>query len=123
MSDPVVTVATVVINVVDIEAERAFWSAVLGVEVARQFPGFVWLAPQHDGGVSIALQQVTDPTQGRNRLHLDTGVDDLDVAQARIEELGGTLLEEHEIMGFRWRVMADPEGNEFCIAAGAGAPD
>jgi predicted enzyme related to lactoylglutathione lyase len=39
----------------------------------------------------------------------------VDEARARIVKLGGSHLEE--IGGFRWKVMADPEGNEFCIAA------
>lgn len=117
MSGRVATVATVVINVADYERAKAFWSAVLGVGVAREFPGFVWFEPQHDGGVSVALQQVADPTPGRNRVHLDTSVPDLAEAQRRIEALGGSTVEDHEIMGFRWKVMADPEGNEFCIAA------
>ena len=116
MSGRVVTVNTVVINVIDIERERAFWSALLDVGVAMEFPGFCWLVPQHEGGVQVALQQVSDPTPGRNRLHLDTSVLDLDAAEERIVELGGSKLEDHEIAGFRWRVMADPEGNEFCIA-------
>jgi predicted enzyme related to lactoylglutathione lyase len=112
----VATVATVVINVSDYEREKAFWGSLLGVGVMREFPGFCWFEPQHEGGVSVALQQVADPTPGRNRLHLDTGVDDLDAARERIEDLGGSFVEDHEIMGFRWCVMADPEGNEFCIA-------
>ncbi len=116
MKRPVVKVANVVINVSDYEKEKAFWSALLGVGVAREVPGFCWLQPQHRDGVSVALQQVPDPTPGRNRLHLDTAVEDLDSAQARIVELGGSHLEDHEIMEFRWKVMADPEGNEFCVA-------
>ncbi len=112
------TVGSVVINVVDLEREQAFWSAVLDVEPARTIPGaFVWLTPQHPGGVSVALQKTREPKVGRNRLHLDTGVDDLATALARIEELGGSLVESHDMGGFTWKVMADPEGNEFCIAA------
>ncbi len=111
------TVGSVVINVVDLEREQAFWCDVLGVDPARTIPGFfVWLRPQHPGGVSVALQKVPELKVGRNRVHLDTGVDDLDAAQARIEELGGSLVESHDMGGFTWRVMADPEGNEFCIA-------
>jgi predicted enzyme related to lactoylglutathione lyase len=118
MAEPVATVATVVINVLDIEREKQFWSALLGSEVSREVPGFfAWIAPQHEGGISVALQTVPDPTPGRNRLHMDTTVADLDAAQARIIELGGSHLEDHEVGGFHWRVMADPEGNEFCIAA------
>ena len=118
MSQRVVTVVTVVINVVDYEGEKAFWLSLLGVGIAREVPGFFcWLEPQHEGGISVALQLVPDPTPDRNRVHIDTGVKDLDEAQARIVELGGSHLEDHEIGGFRWKVMADPEGNEFCIAA------
>jgi len=112
------TVGSVVINVVDIERAERFWSAVLGVGPARSIPGFfVWLEPQHPGGVSVALQKVPDAKSVRNRVHLDTGVDDLDAAQTHIEELGGSVVETHDMGGFTWRVMADPEGNEFCIAS------
>jgi predicted enzyme related to lactoylglutathione lyase len=114
-------VGSVVINVMDIEREQAFWSVLLGVGVARSVPGFfVWLEPQHEGSVSVALQRVWEPKSGRNRVHLDTGVADLDAAQQRIEELGGSLVETHDMGGFQWRVMADPEGNEFCIAKTSG---
>lgn len=112
-------VDTVVINTTDVEKLTDFWSQVLGVGVARQFPGlFVWLEPQHEGGISVAFQKVEDPTSGRNRLHLDTTVPDLETAKARIVELGGSEIESHEIAGFTWIVMADPDGNEFCIALG-----
>jgi predicted enzyme related to lactoylglutathione lyase len=120
MSEQVVTVGSVVINVVDFEREKAFWGALLGAAVSMEFPGFCWFAPQREGGISVALQQVDEPTPGRNRVHLDTSVPDLDAAVERIEALGGNHLEDHEIAGFRWKVMADPEGNEFCITpAGA----
>lgn len=117
MGERIVTVGTVVINVTDLEREKDFWTSLLGVEVSREFPGIAWLQAQHEGGVCVALQQVPDPTPGRNRLHLDTAVDDLEAAQGAIEALGGSHLEDHEVMGFRWKVMADPEGNEFCIAS------
>ena len=117
MSDPVVTLGSVVINVIEMEREKAFWSQLLGTEVAMEIPGgFVWLAPQHAGAIQVGLQQVDEPTPGRNRLHLDTSVTDVPAAIARIEALGGTHLEDHELGGFSWTVMADPEGNEFCIA-------
>lgn len=117
----VCTVGSVVINVVDLEREQAFWSELLGVGVARAIDGFfVWLEPQHPGGVQVALQLVAEPKTGRNRVHLDTGVADLDEAEARIEALGGALVETHRFGDFEWRVMADPEGNEFCIAASGG---
>jgi predicted enzyme related to lactoylglutathione lyase len=114
---PVINLASVVINVVDYAREKAFWQAVLGVEIAQEFDGaFIWFKPQAPGGISVALQQVDYPTHGRNRVHLDSGVADLATAQAQIEVLGGRLVEDQEMAGFQWKVMADPEDNEFCIA-------
>jgi predicted enzyme related to lactoylglutathione lyase len=120
VADAVGTMGSVVINVSDYEKEKAFWMAFLGVGVAREFPGFCWLEPQHDGGVAVALQLSEDPGDNAGRLHIDTGVADVDEARAAVEALGGSHCEDHEIMGFRWAIMADPEGNRFCIAA---APD
>ncbi len=37
---------------------------------------------------------------------------------ARVLDLGGSRVEDHEIQGFHWTVLADPEGNEFCVAGG-----
>ncbi|MBW3604604.1 MAG: hypothetical protein KY460_06755 [Actinobacteria bacterium] len=68
----------------------------------------------------MAVQRVDAPTEGRRRLHMDFGVDHLDVAVARVIELGGTHLEDQQVPGFSWKVMTDPEGNEFCMAAGPG---
>lgn len=119
MSEPVVTVGAVVINVLDYERQKAFWSAVLGVEMVREFaPHFGWFAPQHEGGISVALQTVEQATEGTRRLHLDTGAPDIDAAKATVIDLGGSHVEDREMAGFRWAVMRDPEGNEFCIATG-----
>lgn len=110
-------VASVVINAQDHNRLVEFWKELLDVEITRSFPPyFTWLAPQHEGGISVAIQAVPDPTPGRNRLHIDTHVDDIDAAVARVEALGGSFLEDHSVAGFAWKVMADPEGNEFCIA-------
>jgi predicted enzyme related to lactoylglutathione lyase len=117
VADAVGTVGSVVLNVTDLDKEKAFWMAFLGVGVAREFPGFCWLEPQHPGGVSVALQTSGDPGDLAGRVHLDTGVADVEAARTAVEALGGSHLEDHEIMGFRWAIMADPEGNRFCIAA------
>lgn len=117
MGDAVATLHTVVINTTAIEPLKEFWTQILGVGVARDIGGFfTWLEPQQQDGVALAFQLVPDPTEGRNRLHVDLRVPDLDSAQARIEELGGSHIESHDMAGFQWRVMADPDGNEFCLA-------
>jgi predicted enzyme related to lactoylglutathione lyase len=110
-------IESVVINTSDHDRLVTFWSRLLDVEVAHSIPPFfTWLRPQREGGISVAIQTVSDPTPGRRRLHLDMGVKDMAAAAARVLELGGSHVEEHEIEGFAWKVMADPDGNEFCLA-------
>jgi len=108
--------AAIVINARDVETVVAFWRALLEVDERHRVPGFVWLTRQPGASVSLAVQQVDVPTEGRNRLHLDFGSSDVADTARRIVELGGEELERHEIQGFAWTVFADPEGNEFCIA-------
>jgi len=113
---PTVRVHGVMINTTDASKLAKFWSQALGVEIRNEYPGFIFLHPQRKGGVAINFQQVSNPTQGRRRLHLDTSVSDLEKATKQIIDLGGSHLDDQEISGFAWRVMADPDGNEFCIA-------
>jgi predicted enzyme related to lactoylglutathione lyase len=78
---------------------------------------FVVLSPASDG-LTVGFQRVPEAKDGKNRLHLDLVVEDLDAATAEVEALGGRWLEPgstRELEGFRWRLMADPEGNEFDI--------
>lgn len=108
--------AAVVINARDLERVVEFWKSLLEVGERHRVPGFVWLRRQQGASVSLAVQQVDDPTEGRNRLHLDFGSSDAAATAERIIALGGQALERHEMQGFGWTVYADPEGNEFCVA-------
>lgn len=96
-----------------------FWCGLLDVEVESTIGDgqFVVLHPTTDG-LTVGFQQVSEPKAGKNRLHLDLVVEDLDESTAEIEALGGTWLEPgntRELEGFKWRCMADPDGNEFDI--------
>ncbi len=96
-----------------------FWCAVLGVEVDSTVGDgqFIMLSPTKDG-LTVGFQRVPEEKTGKNRVHLDLIVEDLDAATAEIVALGGRWLEPgntRELEGFQWRTMADPEGNEFDI--------
>jgi len=69
-------------------------------------------------GPAMTLQRVAAPKTTRNRLHLDLLVADLDGEVARLQRLGASLLPPgaREEFGQRWFVLADVEGNEFCVA-------
>ncbi len=113
------SVGYLVIDTTDPLLLAPFWCALLGVKVDATLGDgqFVVLSRAKDG-LTVGFQQVPDAKTGKNRLHLDLVVDDLDAATAEIETLGGRWLEpgrSRELEAFRWRLMADPEGNEFDI--------
>jgi predicted enzyme related to lactoylglutathione lyase len=99
-----------------------FWARVFGSEMQEALgdpPHYVNLGPWAavPGAVMVAFQRVPENKAGKNRLHFDVEVDDVESATAQIEALGGTrapTTDFHEY-GYHWRVMADPEGNEFCL--------
>lgn len=95
----------------------AWWAEAVGGEVVPlSGTGFVLVAK--DGWPALGFQGVEDPTPGKNRVHLDMMTDDLQAEVARLTGLGATETDRHAVEGgFRWVVMADPDGNAFCVAA------
>jgi predicted enzyme related to lactoylglutathione lyase len=113
------SVGYLVIDANDPERLARFWCRLLdvGVEATIGDGQFVVLSAAKDG-LTVGFQRVGEGKAGKNRLHLDLIVEDLDEATAEVETLGGQWLEPgstRELEGFRWRCMADPEGNEFDI--------
>lgn len=69
-------------------------------------------------GPQLGFQRVPDPTPGKNRLHLDFRAADVEADVARLTAAGATEVGRHQFGDkFRWVVLADPEGNEFCLVA------
>ena len=113
---PAPRITTVIVNAEQPERLISFWCAFFQTEVAVQDAGITWLARNTEGAVGFGIQQVDRKRGNHPEMHLDIEVDDLDVAQQQVEALGGSLLAvRHLPDGFEWRVMADPDGNEFCL--------
>jgi predicted enzyme related to lactoylglutathione lyase len=96
-----------------------FWAEVLGTEIESAVGDtthYVDLFPV-PGVPILRFQRVPEPKSVKNRLHLDVSVEDLDEALARVERIGGRAISEQTLAeyGYDWRVVADPEGNEFCL--------
>ena len=116
--DPIGTVDAIVIDCADPEALAAFWMGMFAIavdSVEKDPPQYIDLTTR-EGVPTIRFQRVPEPKIVKNRLHLDIEVDDLDAAIARVETLGGSGVRGKEReFGVDFRVMADPEGNEFCL--------
>jgi predicted enzyme related to lactoylglutathione lyase len=105
----------ITIDCADPRGLAGFWTAALGTKVDRDYEGeFLILAPV-EGGLPLALQKVPEPRAGKNRVHVDFGGDDRVAEVRRLVELGAKEVAEHEVPGLVWTVLADPEGNEFCV--------
>jgi predicted enzyme related to lactoylglutathione lyase len=112
---PALAWAEVTIDYSDTERAAAFWSALLGVPANKQrIDGWYQLAPTV-GAPVLNLQPVQEAKTGKTRAHLDFWVDDLATSIAFVEQLGGTVLDQHRFEEWKITVMADPEGIEFCL--------
>lgn len=113
-------VEMVTFDCADAAALAGWWAAQFGGAVHVLMPDefFVVNMPE---GVNLGFQNVADPTPGKNRLHLDFHLDgDIDTEVDRLKAAGATETERHAFGDqARWVVLADPEGNAFCIAGAA----
>ena len=67
-------------------------------------------------GLQLGFQKVPDPTPGKNRVHLDFGSPDVEEDVSRLKAAGASEIGRHSFgEDFRWVVLADPEGNVFCV--------
>lgn len=110
------TVSAVVIDCHDPDRLFTFWSSICGVQKAQQFPGFIFSTELPGNRIRLAFQKVPEDKMTKNRLHLDMNHDDPEAFVARVESLGGSRLHDHRVGDFHWTVLADPEGNEFCVS-------
>jgi predicted enzyme related to lactoylglutathione lyase len=106
----------VVLDCADADALADFWSTALGYE--RGPFGFPYVRLSDPGGrwPDLLLQQVPEPKTTKNRMHLDLQVRDVDGEAGRLVAAGARIVwPGHDDDGFWTVVLADPQGNEFCV--------
>ncbi|MCQ0021771.1 VOC family protein [Streptomyces somaliensis DSM 40738] len=112
-----VTVSEIVFDCADPAALARFWAGLLGGEPVDREPDWSYVDPP--GFVRVAFQRVPEGKAVKNRLHLDLEGGDVEAAAERAVALGavraGGLV--RDAYG-TFRVMRDPEGNEFCFVSG-----
>jgi predicted enzyme related to lactoylglutathione lyase len=116
----VLRIQCLTIDAADPRRLATFWEAALGwrrteeddVEVVIEPPSG---SPQDRVAPDLLFLRVDDARVVKNRLHLDLRPDDQAAEVARLEGLGATRVDIGQGDDVTWVVMADPEGNEFCV--------
>jgi predicted enzyme related to lactoylglutathione lyase len=94
-----------------------WWARAVDGTVNALAPGFFVTVSRPGGGPGLAFQKVGDPTPGKNRVHIDFTSADMEAEVKRLVDLGATEAGRGEAgPDFQWVVMADPDGNAFCVA-------
>jgi glyoxalase superfamily protein len=106
-----------VVDCADPHLLAAFWSAALDYEISDDDQELSAIEDPSGAGPSICFQKVPEPRSGKNRVHFDLAVaeHELDDAVSGLIQLGASKLEIGQGHDSSWVVMADPEGNEFCV--------
>lgn len=107
----------IVIDTCDPVGLAAFWGELLGASVDERSSTPDWLELEGAPGIGyLGFQRVPEPKIGKNRIHIDLLVEQVERSVERAIELGATrvggIIEEPTN---RFQVMRDPEGNEFCL--------
>ena len=108
----------IVVDCADVDRVASFWSAALGWDVQRD-EEYLWMSASGrpgDAGMILVFAPVPEPKTVKNRVHIDVspvGCDQADEV-ARLCALGARPVDigQGEVP---WVVLADPEGNEFCV--------
>ena len=104
----------------DPAAIARFWASALGWRVTFEEADEVAVEPPEgtSGAVpypDLLFIRVPDDKRVKNRLHLDLRPDDQASEVARLEGMGAQRVDIGQSADVSWVVMADPEGNEFCV--------
>jgi catechol 2,3-dioxygenase-like lactoylglutathione lyase family enzyme len=106
---------TVTIDCRDAKVVAEFWAAALGRSLREDASSEFASLPGDEKGPGLAFIAVPEDRAGKNRVHVDLGAEDRATEVERLVSIGATELASHEEAGFRWTVLADVEGNEFCV--------
>ncbi|MFD3942040.1 VOC family protein [Streptomyces sp. NPDC058579] len=116
-------ISELVIECADPELLAAFWSEVLGyVQLGREDDGSIEIGPPPEAGSgraqpTLVLSPSSEPRTGPRRMHFDVNATDRDqdAELERLLALGARPADVGQTGEESWHVLADPEGNAFCL--------
>lgn len=111
----------IVLDCNDLDGQAAFWCEAAGYTRLNEWgAGYASLRSPGPEAPDLLLQHVPEKKAGKNRLHLDLHPDDGPATVHRLSRLGASRVgdvntELEDSTHTTFQVMADPEGNEFCV--------
>jgi predicted enzyme related to lactoylglutathione lyase len=112
-------IAVLAIDATDAATIADFWCVVLGWVVTERWDTGITIAPVDGGSLTIDVISVPEHKTLKNRLHLDLRADGNSTEQElqRLLDAGARPVDVGQPADASWVVLADPEGNEFCLLA------
>ncbi len=104
----------VIVDARDPAALGRWWAGVLGWVIVDDTADAFEIRPSPDRMPGLLFVRVPDPKQAKNRLHLDFRPADQDAEVQRLLGAGACRIDVGQGTP-SWVVLADPEGNEFCV--------
>lgn len=107
----------IVIDTHDLPGLARFWTQALGWRVLSERDQEIVIGPGENAPVGICFMPVSGEKTVKNRVHLDltTSAADRDAEIGRLLALGAQRVDIGQTGQESWTVLADPEGNEFCV--------
>jgi hypothetical protein len=93
----------------------AFWASVLGQRILFEADDGVIVGADQHTYPGLCFLPVPEEKAGKNRLHIDLDPDDQQAEVERLIGLGARRVDIGQGPDVSWTVLADPEGNEFCV--------
>ena len=100
----------------DPEPLATWWAEQTGASIVQNHDGYFLVVAGGTLPLLLAFQKVPDPTPGKNLVHVDFTAVDLDAEVDRLVAAGATLVGRRGDDNFHWVTLADPQGNQFCVA-------
>jgi predicted enzyme related to lactoylglutathione lyase len=107
----------IVVDAHDLPGLARFWTRALGWNILSEREREIVIGPDENAPVGICFMPVTEAKTVKNRVHLDltTEAEDRDAEIERLLALGARRADIGQTGAESWAVLADPEGNEFCV--------
>ena len=107
----------IVIDAYDLPGLARFWTQALGWKILSEREREIVIGTDENAPVGMCFMPVTDPKTVKNRVHLDltSNAQDRDQEIGRLLALGARRVDIGQTGAESWTVLADPDGNEFCV--------